>query len=204
MNWWLNTQWLCSVFTLAYALGSIPFGLLLARAAGLGDPRKIGSGNIGATNVLRTSKSSKGKWVAALTLLCDAGKGVAVVMLTRYIYDDLSAYFAGFFVVLAHAFPVWLHFKGGKGVATTLGVILALDWPIGVIVCIVWLATFYFLRISSLASLISIGYSSIIAHLFEDERTALLCLALSAFVIFTHRGNINRLLQGTEHIFKKE
>jgi glycerol-3-phosphate acyltransferase PlsY len=204
MNTWLNIQWLCSVFTLAYALGSIPFGLIFARAAGLKDPRKLGSGNIGATNVLRAGHGNKGKWVALLTLLCDAGKGVAAVMLTQYIYDDYSAYLAGFFVVLGHTFPVWLHFKGGKGVATTLGVIFALDWPLGLIVCGIWLVTFYFMRISSLASLISIGYSAIVAHLLEDEKTAVLCLALSAFIIFTHRGNINRLLQGTEHIFKKE
>ncbi len=202
MIWWLNIQWICGVFTIAYALGSIPFGVLLARAAGLGDLRKIGSGNIGATNVLRAGKG-KNKWVAVLTLILDASKGAAAVLISRYIYDDYAACFAGFFVVIGHAFPVWLRFRGGKGVATTLGVILALNWPLGVMVCALWLVTFYFMRISSMASLLSIGYSSIVAHLLEDEKTAILCLMLSAFIIFTHRGNINRLLAGTEHIFRK-
>jgi acyl phosphate:glycerol-3-phosphate acyltransferase len=199
MDLWLNFQWLCGIFTLAYLLGSIPFGMLLARLAGLGDVRKIGSGNIGATNVLRAGK----KWVAALTLILDMLKGIAAVLLAQYIYNDMAGYCAGFFVVIGHAFPVWLRFRGGKGVATTIGVIFALDWPLGVIVCLIWLTTFYFMRISSLASLISIGYSIIVAHLMEDEKTAALCLFLAAFIVFTHRGNINRLLQGTEHIFKK-
>lgn len=199
MDLWLGLQWFSGVFTLSYLLGSIPFGVLLSRMAGLADPRKIGSGNIGATNVLRAGK----KWTAALTLLLDVAKGAAAVWIVASLYDGMSAYMAGFIAVLAHAFPVWLHFRGGKGVATTIGVILALNWPLGVLVCVTWLATFYFLRISSLASLLSIGYSVIMAHLLEDEKIALLCLLLSVFIIFTHRGNISRLLQGTEHIFRK-
>jgi glycerol-3-phosphate acyltransferase PlsY len=196
---WLTIQWFCSVFTIAYALGSIPFGVLLARMAGLGDLRKIGSGNIGATNVLRTGR----KGIAVMTLLLDAGKGIAAVLLARYIYDDYSAAMAGFIAVLAHVFPVWLRFRGGKGVATALGVIIALNWLLGLIVCGIWLAAFFFMRISSLASLISIGYSGIAAHLLEIEKAAVVCLLLAVLVIYTHRGNIRRLLDGTEHVFRK-
>ncbi len=196
---WLTLQWFCSVFTLAYVLGSIPFGVLLARMAGLGDLRKIGSGNIGATNVLRTGR----KGIAVLTLLLDAGKGIAAVLLARYIYDDYSAAMAGFIAVLGHVFPVWLRFRGGKGVATALGVIIALSPLLGLIVCGIWLAAFFFMRISSLASLISIGYSGIAAHLLEIEKAAIVCLMLAVLVIYTHRGNIKRLLEGTEHVFRK-
>jgi acyl phosphate:glycerol-3-phosphate acyltransferase len=196
---WLTIEWFCSVFTLAYTLGSIPFGVLLARIAGLGDLRKIGSGNIGATNVLRTGR----KGIAALTLLLDAGKGIAAVMLADYIYDDFSAAMAGFIAVLGHVFPVWLRFRGGKGVATALGVIIALNWVLGLIVCGIWLAAFFFLRMASLASLISIGYSGVVAHLLELDKASVVCLLLAVLVIYAHRGNIKRILEGTEHVFRK-
>ncbi len=196
----MSFAWVMGTFVLAYGLGSIPFGLLLTKAAGLGDLRRIGSGNIGATNVLRSGH----KFLAFLTLLLDGGKGWAAVILTDFTYSHSLAPAAGFFAVLGHIFPVWLSFKGGKGVATTLGVFLALNWVFGVVVCAMWLSVFAFTRISSLAAIISIGYSSVAAYLLDDYMTALLCLNLAVLIIFTHTGNIKRLLQGTEHHFRSE
>ncbi len=184
---------------LAYLLGSIPFGLLLTKAAGLGDIRAIGSGNIGATNVMRTGHKALG----ILTLLLDAGKGFAAVWLAQYIYSNDMQPIAGLFVVLGHVFPVWLHFSGGKGVATAIGVLFGLNWVLGAIVCATWLAVFLVTRTSSLASLVSVGYSSIAAYVIADYFAALLCLNLAALILFTHRGNIQRLLTGSEHSFRK-
>jgi glycerol-3-phosphate acyltransferase PlsY len=186
---------------LAYLLGSIPFGLLLTRAFGLGDVRKIGSGNIGATNVMRTGK--KGLGVAVLLL--DAGKGFAAVWLAQYFYNDSIAPIAGLCAVLGHIFPVWLKFKGGKGVATALGVFFAINPVFGVAICLMWLAIFSITRTSSVSSLMAIGYSPIIAYLMDgDYGTALLCLNIAVLIVFTHRGNIRRLLSGKEHSFKKD
>ncbi len=189
------------VIAAAYLLGSIPFGLLLTRAFGLGDVRNIGSGNIGATNVMRTGK--KGLGVAVLLL--DLGKGFAAVWLTHYFYSENIAPIAGLFAVLGHVFPIWLKFKGGKGVATTLGVFFALNPVFGIAVCILWLAMFLITRTSSVSSLMAIGYSPIIAYLMDgDYGTALLCLNIAVLIVFTHRGNIRRLLSGKEHSFKKD
>jgi glycerol-3-phosphate acyltransferase PlsY len=186
-------------FALAYLLGSIPFGLLVTRAAGLGDVRSIGSGNIGATNVMRTGHKTLG----VLTLLLDLGKGFAAIELARLIYFCEFTALTGLFAVLGHVFPVWLRFKGGKGVATAIGVLLALNVALGAAVCAIWLATFAITRISSLSSIMAIGYSSIAAYVLTDELVALLCLTLAALIVFTHRANIKRLLQGTEASFRR-
>lgn len=189
--------WIFETFTLAYFLGSIPFGLILTRMMGIKNLREIGSGNIGATNVMRTGK----RWLGVLTLVLDAFKGYAAVWLTSYVYNERYALFAGFCVVLGHAFTVWLRFKGGKGVATTIGVFFALDWMLGMAVCVMWLITFYVMRISSVSSILSICYSSIAAYLLAEDWSALLALILSMFILFTHRENIKRLLEGNEHGF---
>lgn len=195
----MMASWIFGTCVLAYTLGSIPFGLLLAYAAGLGDIRKVGSGNIGATNVMRTGRRN----LAVMTLLLDAGKGFVAVWCAYYTYSYDFALLAGLVVVLGHIFPVWLRFKGGKGVATAIGALFALNAMLGLAVCVMWLITFAFCRISSLASLMSIGYSAIAAYLFNADTAALLCLNLAALIIFTHRGNIKRLLEGSEHGFRK-
>src|SRR3982750_4321228 len=141
---------------LGYLLGAIPFGLFFAWLSGAGDVRKIGSGNIGATNVLRTGK----KWAAAATLLCDGAKGVAAVLLARMLLPPGAEIFAAAAVVLGHMFPLWLRFKGGKGVATYLGVCLALYWPAGLLIAATWIGAALIWRISSLSALIAIAFSS--------------------------------------------
>ncbi|NBX03074.1 MAG: glycerol-3-phosphate 1-O-acyltransferase [Alphaproteobacteria bacterium] len=181
----------------SYALGSIPFGLIIAYLGGAGDLRKIGSGNIGATNMLRTGR----KPLAALTLLLDCGKGALAVYLTQYAYGADFAPIAGLFAVLGHIFPVWLHFKGGKGVATTFGVLFTINPLLGATIIAIWLISFAFSHISSISALLSVGYSSIAAYLLDSYVTALLCLCLAGLLIFTHRANITRLLQGTEDSF---
>jgi glycerol-3-phosphate acyltransferase PlsY len=178
---------------LGYLLGSIPFGLFFSLASGAGDVRKIGSGNIGATNVLRTGK----KWAAAATLLCDGAKGAAAVLLVRYFLEGYEA-FAAAGAVLGHMFPVWLGFKGGKGVATFLGVCLALYWPVGLLVAATWLGAALVWRISSLSALIAIALSSAYFLLLHRDSYAVLALLLSALIYYMHRENIRRLMQGTE------
>ncbi|MDX2074330.1 MAG: glycerol-3-phosphate 1-O-acyltransferase PlsY [Alphaproteobacteria bacterium] len=192
--------WLAGTFVISYALGSIPFGLILAKLMGHGDLRKIGSGNIGATNALRTGN----KALAILTLLLDAGKGALAVSLCHYYYGAEYAALAALFVVLGHIFPVWLQFKGGKGVATSFGVLFAMNWMLGIVVCLLWLAVFGLTRISSISSLISIGYSSVAAYVIDSYLSALLCLCIAALILFTHRGNILRLLEGNENRFLKK
>ena len=179
---------------LGYLLGTIPFGLFFAWLSGAGDVRKIGSGNIGATNVLRTGK----KWAAAATLVCDAAKGAAAVLLARMLLPAGGEIFAGLGAVLGHLFPVWLRFKGGKGVATYLGVCLALYWPVGLAVATTWIAAALVWRISSLSALIAIALSSAYFLLLHHEAYALLALALSLLITWKHRDNIRRLLAGTE------
>jgi len=183
---------------LAYLLGAIPFGLLLTRLAGLGDLRRIGSGNIGATNVLRTGN----KGLAALTLLLDGGKGAASVLLARGLAPDGLgadlAVLAGAAAVLGHLFPVWLGFRGGKGMATGLGVWLALAWPVGLAACATWLAVATLTRYSSLASLIAIGAAPLYALLLADAERAGLGLLLAVLIILRHHTNIRRLVTGRE------
>ena len=179
---------------LGYLLGTIPFGLFFTWASGAGDVRKIGSGNIGATNVLRTGK----KWAAAATLLCDGAKGAAAVLLARHLLPDGAEIFAALGAVLGHLFPVWLRFKGGKGVATFLGVCFALYWPVGLSVAATWLGAALIWRISSLSALIAIALSSAYFLLFHRESYAALALLLSLLITYMHRDNIRRLLRGEE------
>lgn len=179
----------------AYLLGSVPFGLVLTKLAGLGDIRTIGSGNIGATNVLRTGK----KGLAAATLLLDGGKGAAAVLLARWLAPDtLAPLIAGVAAFLGHLFPVWLRFKGGKGVATALGLWLALAWPVGVGACLLWGLTAFLARRSSLAALVAIGLTPVIAWAVATPAYALAALPVAALVFWRHEGNIKRLLAGTE------
>jgi glycerol-3-phosphate acyltransferase PlsY len=179
---------------LGYFLGSIPFGLLFARLAGAGDVRKIGSGNIGATNVLRTGK----KWAAAATLLCDAGKGAASVLLARAFLPAGAEIFAALAAVLGHLFPLWLGFKGGKGVATFLGVAIALSWPAGLAVAATWLIAALVWRISSLSALVAIVLSPVYFFLFGARDYVPLAVVLAALIVFMHRENIARLVRGEE------
>lgn len=179
---------------LGYLLGSVPFGLLVARAWGLGDVRAIGSGNIGATNVLRTG--SKG--AALLTLLLDGGKGALAVLLARLWAGEDAAQAAGLMAFVGHCFPAWLGFRGGKGVATLLGLLLALAWPVGVAACLTWAAVAAALRYSSLAALSASAFAPIWAVLLGRGEAALLLLVLALLVHLRHGANIRRLLAGTE------
>jgi len=179
---------------LGYLLGSIPFGLLFAWASGAGDVRKIGSGNIGATNVLRTGK----KWAAAGTLICDGAKGAAAVLVAKFFLMPGAEIFAGLAAVLGHLFPVWLGFKGGKGVATFLGICLALYWPVGLVVCATWLLAALVWRISSLSALIAIALSPAYFFVFVQRDYAPLAIVLAALIFFMHRENIRRLFSGQE------
>ena len=180
-------------FLLGYALGSIPFGLLLTRAAGLGDIRNVGSGNIGATNVLRTGR----KGLAAATLLLDALKGVVAVLIADQV-GQLAAVGAAAGAVLGHMFPIWLSFKGGKGVATTLGIMWGLSWPVGAIACAAWLLFAAVFRYSSLAALLSVVVAALSAWFLTDHRAAMLLTLLVPLVWVRHHANISRLLAGTE------
>ncbi|GGA52061.1 glycerol-3-phosphate 1-O-acyltransferase PlsY [Pelagibacterium lentulum] len=179
---------------IGYALGSVPFGLLATKLAGLGDVRDIGSGNIGATNVLRTGRRD----LAALTLIGDAGKGAAAVLIAALLWNAEAAMIAGVAAFFGHVFPVWLGFKGGKGVATFIGILLALSWPVGFGFCGVWLVVALVTRYSSLAALTAATIAPISAFFFSGPALALASFALVAVLYFTHRGNIARLLNGTE------
>jgi len=177
---------------LGYLLGSVPFGLILTRMFDAGDIRQIGSGNIGATNVLRTGR----KGLAAGTLLLDALKGVAAVLLARALGWDPVAAAAG--AVLGHMFPVWLRFRGGKGVATTLGVMWGLSWMVGALACAAWLVFAFLFRYSSLAALLSVVIAAVAAWFLLDSRAAWLLTLLVPLVWMRHHENIARLLKGTE------
>lgn len=177
-----------------YLFGSIPFGLLLTRLCGHGDIRTIGSGNIGATNVLRTGD----KKLALATLLLDAGKGALPTLLAAQWGGDGAALVAGLAAVLAHNFPLWLGFRGGKGVATTLGVLLALSWPVGLAALVLWLGSALLFRISSLAALIALAASPVLMLAFGDAPKATLAAVLAFLAAVRHHANIRRLLAGTE------
>jgi acyl phosphate:glycerol-3-phosphate acyltransferase len=179
---------------LGYFLGSIPFGLLLTRGAGLGDIRNIGSGNIGATNVLRTGR----KGLAAATLVLDALKGVAAVLIGVRLSGHEAALWAGLGAVLGHLFPIWLGFKGGKGVATSYGVLIAAFWPVGLAAGAVWLVVAKLARLSSLAALVSFAAAPILAWGLADGDLVKLSLAIAVLVYVRHHANIRRLLAGTE------
>ena len=178
---------------LGYVLGSIPFGLIFTFLSGAGDIRKLGSGNIGATNVLRTGK----KWAAAATLLCDGAKGAAAVLLARHYLPPDAEAAAAFGALIGHINPVWLNFKGGKGVATFLGVMLALDWQAGLPALATWLGAAALWRISSLSALIAVALTPVYLILLHQPYV-LLSMLLAAIVIYMHRENIRRLALGEE------
>ena len=198
-----------------YLLGSIPFGLVLCKVFGLGDIRKIGSGNIGATNVLRTGN----KPLAFATLLLDISKGAIAVLsitllfpLLNWLIGDagmtaetpqssvfLATSLTGLFAIIGHCYPIWLKFKGGKGVATTLGTLIALSWPVGLSACGIWLVSAALFRISSLAALIAVGLTPVIAHFMTgNANLSGLCALIAALVYIKHRENIKRLFAGEE------
>ncbi|HTI68301.1 MAG TPA: glycerol-3-phosphate 1-O-acyltransferase PlsY [Caulobacteraceae bacterium] len=178
-----------------YLLGSIPFGVLIARQAGLGDLRKIGSGNIGATNVLRTGR----KDLALFTLLGDGGKGLAAVLIARALWGQDAGALAGGAAFVGHIFPVWLGFKGGKGVATFFGVLLAAAWPVGVAAAATWIAMAAVFRYSSLAALTAVALSPLFAlGSYQPRSVAALCLTMALLVYARHRENIRRLMDGQE------
>ncbi len=178
---------------LGYLLGSIPFGVILTRLAGAGDLRTIGSGNIGATNVLRTGR----KGLAAATLLLDGAKGWAAVLLCEHLFPGTGVVAAAA-AFLGHLYPVWLKFRGGKGVATMMGILLALHWPSALVYAGIWLGLLAILRISSLAGMTAAVSAPVSVALFSQFDLVLLLLALALLVLWKHRANIDRLLAGTE------
>lgn len=179
---------------LGYLLGSVPFGVLIAKTMNLGDLRKIGSGNIGATNVLRTGN----KLAAFLTLVLDGGKGAAAVLIARAFALEDAVMLAGFASFLGHCFPVWLGFKGGKGVATFIGLSLAAAWPVGLLVCATWLVVAFVLRYSSLSALTAAALSPVFAYVTGYAEMTVLFIALAVLIYVRHAQNISRLLAGQE------
>ena len=195
---------LLAAAAVGYLLGSIPFGLVLTRAGGLGDIRRIGSGNIGATNVLRTGRKS----MAALTLVLDGGKG-AVAILVFTPWEAEIGLIAGFAAVLGHNFPVWLAFKGGKGVATTLGTLLVAAWPVGALACLTWISVAALFRYSSLAALTALVAAPFYAYWLaggpQGSKITALASALAVLSVARHHANVRRLLSGEEpRIGRKE
>jgi len=204
--WTAILPYLAASFAFGYLFGSIPFGLVLTRLAGAGDIRKIGSGNIGATNVLRTGR----KGLALATLLLDGAKGAAALLIVHRVIGPDFALAAGLGAMVGHVFPLWLRFRGGKGVATALGLLIAAAWPIGAIACLTWLAVAALFRFSSLAALAALALAPFYAwaadRLLWPEwgsavvyaQVAKLALAIAVLVWIRHAGNIRRLLSGTE------
>ena len=182
------------VAVLSYLLGSVPFGIVITRAMGLGDLRAIGSGNIGATNVLRTGN----KRAAAATLILDAAKGGVAVLLARALVGEDAAQVAGLMSFLGHLFPVWLGFRGGKGVATFLGTLLALSWPVGLACCATWAVAAAITRISSLAALTAAALSSLWLVVFQQGQMIFLAVILTVLVYIRHWANLERIKKGTE------
>ena len=174
-----------------YLIGSIPFGWIITYLAGLEDIRKFGSQNIGATNVLRTGHP----FLATLTLLLDSGKGIVALLLIGHQFPLVTAIGA----MLGHIFPVWLRFQGGKGVATALGILFVLSWPVGLIVCSLWLITAFVFRYASLAALLAFGLGPFVASAFVDQYYAMTIFSMSLLIIVRHHSNIRRLLRGQEN-----
>jgi glycerol-3-phosphate acyltransferase PlsY len=193
---YLSVDWTHAgiAIALGYLLGSVPFGLLFSLAFGEGDVRKIGSKSIGATNVLRTGNRA----AAALTLLFDAGKGAAAVLIARYLWGADAALIAALGAFLGHLFPVWLGFKGGKGVAVSLGILLAIYWPVALLALASWIAMLAAFRISSLSALVAAVLTPVYMIAFHREHDAVLATLLAALVIVIHHENIRRLLRGEE------
>jgi glycerol-3-phosphate acyltransferase PlsY len=182
------------VGVLGYLLGSIPFGIVITRAMGLGDLRQIGSGNIGATNVLRTGN----KAAAAATLLLDAAKGGIAVLIARHAVGEDAAQLAALTSFLGHLFPVWLGFRGGKGVATFLGTLIALAWPVGLAACATWLVAALITRISSASALIAAALSSLWCFVFDHGQMLFLVIVLTVLIYVRHWPNLERIKAGTE------
>ena len=179
---------------LGYVVGSIPFGLLLVKLAGQGDIRSVGSGNIGATNVLRTGN----KIAAFLTLICDAGKGFVAVFLAEIFTQELTVQAVCLFVFIGHCFPIWLKFKGGKGVATYIGIVSSINLLFGLITCMIWLLSATMSRMSSLSALISATFGPILIYFMLDSSYLGISIALTFLIFWTHKTNIYRILNGTE------
>jgi glycerol-3-phosphate acyltransferase PlsY len=194
-----TTEFYVIAAIVGYLAGSIPFGLLLTKIAGAGDIRAVGSGNIGATNVLRTGH----KGLAAGTLLLDGLKGAVVVLLGATQTVDIAA-IAGLAAVIGHNFPIWLKFKGGKGVATTTGVLMAISWPVGVAFCSTWILVFAFTRYSSLAALVALAVAPLYAYVFSNVSVIALAAILATLGIARHHANIRRLLRGEESRFVRK
>jgi glycerol-3-phosphate acyltransferase PlsY len=194
IDWRDQTLYLAAALAFGYLLGSVPFGLLFTRAAGAGDVRKIGSGNIGATNVLRTGK----RWAALATLICDGGKGAVAVVVARLWHGEAVAVIAALGAFLGHVFPVWLGFKGGKGVATFLGVTLALFWPAGLLALATWAIAAWVWRMSSLSALIAAVLVPGYMLALHQPLYATLEAVLAVLILYMHRENISRILDGQE------
>jgi acyl phosphate:glycerol-3-phosphate acyltransferase len=182
------------VAALSYLLGSIPFGVVITRALGLGDLRQIGSGNIGATNVLRTGS----KVAAAATLVLDAAKGAMAVLIARAWVGEDAAQLAALASFLGHLYPVWLGFRGGKGVATFFGTLLALDWRVGLACCVAWVVVAAATRISSLSALVASALALVWLPVFGQGQMLVLALVLVGLIFLRHRANLKRLRDGTE------
>jgi len=182
-----------SVISFSYLLGSIPFGILVSKVFGLGNLRDIGSGNIGATNVLRTGN----KLAALITLILDGLKGVLVVVVARFISED-AAITASIFVIIGHIYPVWLRFSGGKGVATFIGAILALSFVTGLLVCFIWIIIALVFRYSSLSAIVSSASAPIGIFLFYDNEALVVTLFMTVLIWYRHKDNIRRLIDGSE------
>lgn len=193
ISWSAAMPYYAAALAVGYLLGSIPFGLIITRFAGLGDIRDIGSGNIGATNALRTGN----KWVAGGTFLGDMAKGAAAVLLARQFGPDL-AIIAAFGALVGHLFPVWLRFKGGKGISTYIGILLALAWPVGLLFCATWLVVALIFRMSSLSALVASLLSPVYFVWVDQWQMVELSVLLVILVFYAHRENIQRLLNGTE------
>jgi glycerol-3-phosphate acyltransferase PlsY len=182
------------VILFAYLIGSIPFGIIISKIMGLGNLRNIGSGNIGATNVLRTGN----KLAAILTLIFDLLKGAIAVIITYYIFNDTTAQIAALSSFLGHCFPIWLKFKGGKGVATFIGISLALYWPAGILICLTWVLTAFLSRISSLSALISSLSSILWVWILGVPSAVFVMTVLTILIWFRHIENIKRIIKNTE------
>ncbi|MDA8741982.1 glycerol-3-phosphate 1-O-acyltransferase PlsY [Amylibacter sp.] len=182
------------VILFAYLIGSIPFGIIISKIMGLGNLRNIGSGNIGATNVLRTGN----KLAAILTLIFDLLKGAIAVIITYYIFNDTTAQIAALSSFLGHCFPIWLKFKGGKGVATFIGISLALYWPAGILICLTWVLTAFLSRISSLSALISSLSSILWVWILGVPSAVIVMTVLTILIWYRHIENIKRIIKNTE------
>jgi len=193
-DWGAALPFLLAALSVGYLLGSIPFGLLLTKAAGLGDVRDIGSGNIGATNVLRTGN----RWIAAGTLLGDAGKGAVAVLLAGQLSGADAAVCAALGAFLGHLFPFWLKFKGGKGISTLIGILFALHWPAGIMFCLTWITVAVLTRYSSLSALVATLLTPAYLVWFGHWQYGELGVLLAVLVFYAHRENIRRLIDGTE------